>query len=69
MSIQKITLLQRGENAADIDDIATSVSKLPSSLLERSSMATAAPGMPTRFISDRDPRFDSAFWKEFFDQC
>ena len=26
-------------------------------------------GMPTRFISDRDPRFNSAFWKEFFDQC
>ena len=26
-------------------------------------------GMPTRFVSDRDPRFNSDFWKEFFDQC
>jgi hypothetical protein len=26
-------------------------------------------GMPTRFISDRDPRFNSAFWKEFFGYC
>ena len=25
--------------------------------------------MPTRFVSDRDPRFNSDFWKEFFDQC
>jgi hypothetical protein len=23
-------------------------------------------GMPTRFISDRDTRFSSALWKEFF---
>ena len=22
-------------------------------------------GMPTRFVSDRDPRFNSDFWKEF----
>jgi hypothetical protein len=23
-------------------------------------------GMPTRFISDRDTRFNSELWKEFF---
>jgi hypothetical protein len=26
-------------------------------------------GMPTRFISDRDTRFNSDFWKEFFGHC
>ena len=26
-------------------------------------------GMPTKFISDRDPRFNSAFWKEFVGYC
>ena len=26
-------------------------------------------GMPTRFISDRDTRFNSAFWIEFFGYC
>jgi hypothetical protein len=26
-------------------------------------------GMPSRFISDRDPAFNSVFWKEFFKTC